>query len=137
MQTTGIQRFEFEPPTNSLAPLSEACATTCQCKLYFPCQVTGHNPCGFEIRFDQNHTHILVEQNFNGVTRPKRVCVSPKCLGFFEDAPRASIQAPPVKCSICYYQKQVKRDARFVIGSEASSSPLLWAWRKNLYKDAR
>ncbi|MDG6906031.1 MAG: hypothetical protein JRN20_09635 [Nitrososphaerota archaeon] len=125
-------RFAFELDFEAFPKLVPAtCSTTCQCKQYFPCRNPKHNPCTFKIPFEANHTHILIEETRNGITDLKRVCVSPKCFGTFDGVivvtGEAPVQTPPVRCYICYYQSQQRRDMKLL--KDDSQSSVVWSWR--------
>lgn len=108
-----VQWFDLEPLTDPSVP--ETCSRRCQCKEYFPCSNPDHNPCSFKIGFEANHTHIQVEIPLNGTIKLRKICISPKCLGNFDEVPvieqyRGPLPTPPVRCYICYYRIQKKLD---------------------------
>ncbi|MHB2037093.1 MAG: hypothetical protein ACYCPW_10185 [Nitrososphaerales archaeon] len=130
---TSIRKEErvrwFELRLNASTPVPETCSTNCQCKQYFPCRLPKHNPCAFKIPFEANHTHILIEEYHNGTIN--KVCVSPKCLGSLIETQLGNpAPVPTIICYPCYHQRQLKRDARFILGTDGDSSSLVWAWRK-------
>ncbi|MDG7000360.1 MAG: hypothetical protein JRN15_14750 [Nitrososphaerota archaeon] len=100
--------FDFSVNAPTLVPKS--CATICQCKQYFPCYLPKHNPCGFEILFEKNHTHVLVKSEVGNVTR--KICVSPKCIS-------PSIVVSCYQCSVA----RQRRSPKVIL------EDLVWSWR--------
>jgi hypothetical protein len=130
------------------APVSATCSRTCQCKNYRPCHNPEHNPCTFEIGFEKNHTHVVIELagGADKTVRNQKICVSPKCLDPF---PRASSgipmtgpsvlrffdENPRIRCYQCYFERQKRRDLRMAVGSsvggDQSGSSIVWSWRRS------